>query len=50
MACSKPLVESMTKVIYEYDGFTFTANGKTVIEKAFENMKLRRRIKRKDFT
>lgn len=36
MSCSKPLIESMTKVIYEYDGFTFTANGKTVIENGFK--------------
>ena len=35
MACSKPLVESMTKVIYEYDGFDFFANGKTVLDEGF---------------
>lgn len=41
MACSKPLIESMTKVIYEYDGFTFTANGKTVIEKGFREYEVK---------
>ena len=43
MACSKPLVESMTKVIYEYDGFTFTANGKTVIEKGFREYEVKQK-------
>mgnify|MGYP000872852897 FL=1 len=43
MACSKPLVESMTKVIYEYDGFTFTANGKTVIENGFREYEVRQK-------
>lgn len=41
MACSKPLIESMTKVIYEYDGFTFTANGKTVIENVFREYEIK---------
>lgn len=41
MACSKPLIESMTKVIYEYDGFTFTANGKTVIENGFREYEIK---------
>lgn len=43
MACSKPLIESMTKVIYEYDGFTFTANGKTVIEKGFREYEVKQK-------
>lgn len=41
MSCSKPLIESMTKVIYEYDGFTFTANGKTVIENGFREYEIK---------
>ena len=41
MACSKPLIESMAKVIYEYDGFTFTANGKTVIENGFKEYEVK---------
>lgn len=43
MACSKPLIESMTKVIYEYDGFTFTANGKTVIENGFREYEVKKK-------
>ncbi|MFM1533588.1 DNA topoisomerase 3 [Helcococcus ovis] len=43
MACSKPLIESMTKVIYEYDGFTFTANGKTVIENGFKEYEIKQK-------
>lgn len=43
MSCSKPLIESMTKVIYEYDGFTFTANGKTVIEKGFREYEVKQK-------
>ena len=43
MACSKPLMESMTKVIYEYDGFTFTSNGKTVIEKGFREYEVKQK-------
>ena len=43
MACSKPLIESMTKVIYEYDGFTFTANGKTVIENGFREYEIKKK-------
>lgn len=37
MACSKPLIESTTKVTYEYDGFVFTANGKMVVDEGFRN-------------
>ena len=43
MACSKPLIESMKKVIYEYDGFTFTANGKTVIENGFREYEVKKK-------
>ena len=43
MACSKPLIESMTKVIYEYDGFTFRANGKTVIENGFREYEVKKK-------
>ena len=43
MACSKPLIESMTKVIYEYDGFTFTANSKTVIENGFREYEVKKK-------
>lgn len=43
MSCSKPLIESMTKVIYEYDGFTFTANGKTVIENGFREYEVKKK-------
>jgi len=35
MACAEPLVESMTKVIYHYDGFDFTAQAKRVIDPGF---------------
>lgn len=40
MSASKSLVESMTKVIYVYDGMEFTANGKTIIEKGFKQFDL----------
>lgn len=43
MAGSKPLIESTTKVIYEYDGFTFTANGKTVVDEGFTKHELKKR-------
>ena len=43
MACSKPLIESMTKVIYEYDGFSFTANRKTVIENGFREYEVKKK-------
>ncbi|MGF3225962.1 DNA topoisomerase 3 [Facklamia sp. P12932] len=40
MAASKSLVESMTKVIYVYDGMEFTASGKTIIEEGFKQFDL----------
>lgn len=43
MACSKPLIESTTKVTYEYDSFTFTANGKMLIDEGFKKYDLSRK-------
>lgn len=43
MACSKPLIESTTQVIYEYDGFTFTANGKTVLDEGFKKYEVKKK-------
>lgn len=43
MACSKPLVESTTKITYEYDGFTFTADGKTVVDEGFKRYDISKR-------
>ncbi len=43
MASSKPLRESTTKIIYEYDKFTFTASGKTVIDKGFKKYDLKKK-------
>lgn len=40
MSASKSLVESMTKVIYVYDGMEFTANGKTIIVEGFKQFDL----------
>ncbi|MGF3076180.1 DNA topoisomerase 3 [Facklamia sp. P12955] len=40
MSASKSLVESMTKVIYVYDGMEFTASGKTIIEEGFKQFDL----------
>ncbi|GEQ61682.1 DNA topoisomerase III [Vagococcus lutrae] len=42
MAFTKPLIESTTKVIYEYDGFTFTANGKTILDQGFKKYELKK--------
>ncbi len=35
MSCFNDLVESHTKVTYEYDKFTFTANGKSLLEEGY---------------
>ena len=43
MASSTPLRESTTKSSYEYDKFTFTASGKTVIDKGFKKYDLKKK-------
>lgn len=43
MACAKPLIECTTQITYDYDGFTFTANGKTVLDQGFKKYKLKQK-------